>query len=100
MSAILKSFLVAALLAALPAIDRMAREGTIFTQFYPGAAVCAPTRSVLMTGLHTGHARVRDNFSQSHGGRVPLEPEARRRRRHRRGRRRWHRPWPGRSCRR
>lgn len=58
-----------------PNLDRMARDGMTFTQFYPGAAVCAPTRSVLMTGLHTGHARVRDNFSQSHGGRVPLEPE-------------------------
>ncbi len=56
-----------------PHLDQMAREGMIFTQFYPGAAVCAPTRSVLMTGLHTGHARVRDNFSQAHGDRVPLE---------------------------
>lgn len=57
-----------------PHLDRMAREGMVFTQFYPGAAVCAPTRSVLMTGLHTGHARVRDNFSEAHGDRVPLEP--------------------------
>jgi arylsulfatase A-like enzyme len=44
-----------------PAFDRMCREGTRFTNHYSGSAVCAPTRCVLMTGLHTGHARRRDN---------------------------------------
>jgi arylsulfatase A-like enzyme len=44
-----------------PNIDRLATEGTRFTQAYAGAAVCAPARCVLMTGLHTGHARIRDN---------------------------------------
>lgn len=44
-----------------PQLDRMAREGTLFTQFYAGATVCAPSRSVLMTGLHTGHTPVRGN---------------------------------------
>ena len=38
-----------------------AAEGMRFTQFYAGATVCAPSRSVLMTGLHTGHTRVRGN---------------------------------------
>ena len=42
-------------------IDRMAVEGTRFTQCYAGACVCAPSRSVLMTGRHTGHTRVREN---------------------------------------
>jgi arylsulfatase A-like enzyme len=40
-----------------PRLDRMAREGLRFTQFYAGATVCAPSRSVLMTGLHHGHTR-------------------------------------------
>ena len=44
-----------------PNIDRMAKEGLRFTHFYSGATVCAPSRSVLMTGLHHGHTRVRGN---------------------------------------
>lgn len=44
-----------------PCLDRMAAEGMRFTQFYAGATVCAPSRSVLMTGLHQGHTRVRGN---------------------------------------
>lgn len=46
---------------ATPEIDRMAAEGLRFTHFYAGATVCAPSRSVLMTGLHHGHTRVRGN---------------------------------------
>lgn len=46
-----------------PRLDQLAQEGTRFTQFYAGATVCAPSRCVLMTGLHTGHARVRGNAS-------------------------------------
>jgi len=44
-----------------PNLDRLAAEGMRFTQFYAGSTVCAPSRSVLMTGLHTGHTRVRGN---------------------------------------
>lgn len=44
-----------------PSIDRMAAEGMRFTQHYSGAPVCAPARCVLLTGLHTGHAFIRDN---------------------------------------
>ncbi len=44
-----------------PNLDQMAREGLRFTHFYAGATVCAPSRSVLMTGLHHGHTRVRGN---------------------------------------
>ena len=46
---------------ATPHLDRMAREGMRFTHFYAGATVCAPSRSVLMTGQHHGHTRVRGN---------------------------------------
>ena len=52
-----------------PHLDNMASEGMRFTQVYAGSTVCAPSRSVLMTGLHTGHTRVRGN------ARVPLLPE-------------------------
>jgi arylsulfatase A-like enzyme len=45
-----------------PSIDRLAREGILFTQAYAGSAVCAPCRSSLMQGLHPGHARVRANM--------------------------------------
>lgn len=44
-----------------PVLDRMAAEGVRFTQFYAGSTVCAPSRSVLMTGQHMGHTRVRGN---------------------------------------
>ena len=44
-----------------PNIDRLAAEGMRFTQFLAGANVCAPTRSTLMTGQHTGHTTVRGN---------------------------------------
>ncbi|MEP3478613.1 MAG: arylsulfatase [Fuerstiella sp.] len=44
-----------------PHIDRMASEGIRLTQFLAGGNVCAPTRSTLMTGQHTGHTTVRNN---------------------------------------
>ncbi|HEU5079174.1 MAG TPA: arylsulfatase [Opitutaceae bacterium] len=44
-----------------PNLDRLAAQGIRFTQFYAGAPVCAPSRSVLMTGQHTGHTTVRGN---------------------------------------
>ena len=44
-----------------PELDRMAREGMKFTRFYSGSTVCAPSRSVLMTGQHMGHTHVRGN---------------------------------------
>jgi len=45
-----------------PNIDRLADEGTRFTQCYSGSTVCAPSRCCLMTGMHGGHARIRDNI--------------------------------------
>ena len=56
-------------LIATPNIDKLASEGMRFTQFYCGSAVCAPSRCSLMTGKHTGHARIRGN------ARVDLRPE-------------------------
>ena len=44
-----------------PRIDRLAKEGMRFTDFYAGCTVCAPSRCVLMTGYHTGHAHIRGN---------------------------------------
>ncbi len=44
-----------------PNIDRLAAEGMRFTQHYSGAPVCAPSRCVLMTGKHLGHAEIRGN---------------------------------------
>ena len=56
-----------------PALDRLAREGTRFTQFYSGSTVCAPSRAALLTGKHTGHAWVRGNGALPEGD-VPLAP--------------------------
>lgn len=41
-----------------PHLDQMAAQGMRFTQCYAGSTVCAPSRSVLMTGQHTGHTTV------------------------------------------
>jgi len=53
-----------------PNIDKMCAEGMKFTDCYGGCTVCAPSRSVLMSGYHKGHTPVRDN----RGG-IPLFPE-------------------------
>ncbi|MFM9080741.1 MAG: arylsulfatase, partial [Opitutaceae bacterium] len=58
---------------ATPHLDRLASQGTRFTQCYAGSPVCAPSRGVLMTGLHTGHGRIRDNMPKVGG---TLEPYA------------------------
>ncbi len=68
-----------------PNIDKLAEEGMRFTDCYTGSTVCAPSRSVLMTGQHTGHTRVRNNMAKVGGTlvedngsperRVPLESE-------------------------
>ncbi|WP_372774745.1 arylsulfatase [Mangrovibacterium sp.] len=52
-----------------PNIDKLASEGMRFTQFLAGGNVCAPTRSTLLTGQHTGHTTVRSN-----GGGLALCP--------------------------
>ena len=52
-----------------PQIDQLAAEGVRFTDCYSGSTVCAPSRCCLMTGHHTGHARIRSNV------RRPLQPE-------------------------
>ncbi len=56
-------------------LDQMAREGMRFTQFYSGATVCAPSRSVLMTGLHHGHTRVRGNAGKQNPIAQALRPD-------------------------
>ncbi|AQT68197.1 Arylsulfatase [Anaerohalosphaera lusitana] len=45
-----------------PNIDRIAKQGVKFTQHYSGSPVCAPTRSTLLEGKHTGHSFVRSNY--------------------------------------
>ena len=52
-----------------PRLDEMAAEGVRFTDFYAGSCIGAPSRCTLMTGLHTGHCRVRGRRV------VPLRPE-------------------------
>jgi arylsulfatase A-like enzyme len=58
-----------------PNIDRLAASGVRFTRHYAGSPVCAPSRCVLMTGLHPGHAFVRDNVSVGPEGQMPLPAE-------------------------
>jgi len=55
-----------------PHLDRMAAEGVKFTDYYSGSTVCAPTRCVLMTGMHTGHSYVRGNREVRPEGQAPM----------------------------
>src|SRR5262245_4064334 len=55
-----------------PNLDKMATEGMRFTQFYAGSPVCAPSRCVLMSGKHGGHAYIRDNKEIQPEGQWPI----------------------------
>jgi len=59
-----------------PNIDRMAEEGMRFTNHYAGSALCAPSRCVLMTGLHTGHCFIRNNKRLPVEGNVPIPADS------------------------
>ncbi|MBM3401541.1 MAG: arylsulfatase [Bacteroidetes bacterium] len=59
-----------------PNIDLLAKSGILFNQFYSGTAVCAPSRSALLTGLHTGHTQIRANKSGGPEGQWPLPQSA------------------------
>ena len=52
-----------------PSLDRLAADGTRFTEYYAGSTVCGPSRAALMTGLHSGHGWIRGN------GEIPLREE-------------------------
>jgi arylsulfatase A-like enzyme len=55
-----------------PHLDRLAREGMVFTQHYAGCTVSAPSRSSLMTGMTTGHTPIRGNKEWKPEGQWPL----------------------------
>ncbi len=50
-----------------PVLDRFAAEGMVFTDGYSGSPLCAPCRSTLFTGLHTGHSPIRHNPAAARG---------------------------------
>lgn len=50
-----------------PNIDRLAAEGTHFSCCYAGSGISSPSRCALMTGKHTGHTTIRDNFCKAGG---------------------------------
>ncbi len=55
-----------------PEIDALASSGVMFTQHYAGCSVSAPSRSSLVTGLHSGHSPVRGNKEIMPEGQYPL----------------------------
>jgi arylsulfatase A-like enzyme len=59
-----------------PRLDQLAGEGIRFTRHYSGSTVCAPSRSVLMTGLHTGHTPIRGNQEVRPEGQWPMPDSA------------------------
>lgn len=55
-----------------PNIDKLASQGMLFTQHYSGSTVCAPSRSALLTGMHTGHTMIRGNKEVRPEGQYPI----------------------------
>ena len=55
-----------------PEIDALAASGVMFTQHYAGCSVSAPSRSSLVTGLHSGHSPIRGNKEIMPEGQYPL----------------------------
>jgi arylsulfatase A len=55
-----------------PYLDQLAKAGMRFTRNYSGSAVCAPSRCVLMTGKHPGHAYIRNNGEIKPEGQRPI----------------------------
>lgn len=55
-----------------PQLDQLAQQGLRFTHHYAGSPVCAPSRAVLLTGRHPGHAAIRDNKEVQPEGQWPL----------------------------
>lgn len=55
-----------------PNIDKLAKNGMFFTQHYSGSTVCAPSRSSLMTGQHTGNTFIRGNREINPEGQYPM----------------------------
>jgi len=50
-----------------PNMDRLAKEGTRFTQFYVAAPVCSPSRAALMTGRYPQRAGLSRNAPSQPG---------------------------------
>jgi len=64
-----------------PNLDRLARQGTSFTQFYVNNPVCSPSRTAFMTGHFPARHRVHQHFakpSQNKARNMPnwLDPKA------------------------
>ena len=58
-----------------PYLDQLAEEGMLFTDFYAGSTVCAPSRAVLMTGIPVGRNEIRGNKEVRPMGQHPLQDE-------------------------
>lgn len=58
-----------------PHIDALKARGLFFTDHYSGSTVCAPSRSALLTGQHTGHTFIRGNSSRKPEGQLPIPSE-------------------------
>jgi arylsulfatase len=55
-----------------PRMDELAADGVRLTHFDSAAAVCAPSRAMLLCGLHAGHAPIRDNREVGAEGQAPI----------------------------
>src|SRR5688500_13086898 len=47
-----------------PHLDRLAEQGTLFTQFYVNGSVCSPSRTAFMTGQFPARHRIHGHLAQ------------------------------------
>jgi arylsulfatase A-like enzyme len=57
---------------ATPNIDRLAKEGALFSRCFVGNSICSPARATLLTGQHSHKNGVRDNFTRFDSSRITL----------------------------
>ena len=64
-----------------PNLDRLASQGTRFSQFYVNSAVCSPSRAAFLTGTFPAHYRIHSalatpTINERNGSANFLDPEA------------------------
>lgn len=59
-------------LVQTPQIDRIAKEGMLFTNAFVGNSICGPARATLLTGLHSHKNGMKDNRVRFDGSQVTM----------------------------
>lgn len=59
-------------LISTPNIDRIARQGILFTRCFVGNSICSPARATLLTGQHSHKNGVKDNTTRFDSSKITM----------------------------